>query len=312
MIKVLDYLNSFSWYIGNKPREENMKKILTILLCLTLLISMTACSGKDMTQGKAPEEILEEAITKAAEWENYEMALETHMVMDIPPQGEIEMNMTGVGVAFIKPLKMHMTMSMDMPQMEESQNIEQYIVQEEDTFSIYQNYEGQWYKNVMEDEGIEELMSVDPMESIQLFVKHIKSAEIAEEEKINDKDAVRIDVTVSFDMYKELMETNGSLDMSAMFGMDVFEMLGNMGDLTYSIWVEKESLNVVKYHMNLSEAMNKMAEAMQEIEEVPQELIDVYQTSQMEMSVTLSNQNNVEDFEIPEEALNAEEVPFIN
>ncbi|MCG8482167.1 MAG: hypothetical protein MJA31_02565 [Clostridia bacterium] len=289
-----------------------MKKILTILLCLTLLISMTACSGKDMTQGKAPEEILEEAITKAAEWENYEMALETHMIMDIPPQGEIEMNMTGVGVAFIKPLKMHMTMSMHMPQMEESQNIEQYIVQEEETFSIYQNYEGQWYKNVMEGEGIEELMSVDPMESIQLFVKHIKSAEIVEEEKINDKDAVRIDVTVSFDMYKELMETNGSLDMSAMFGMDVFEMLGSMGDLTYSIWVEKESLNVVKYHMNLSEAMNKMAEAMQEIEEVPQELIDVYQTSQMEMSVTLSNQNNVEDFEIPEEALNAEEIPFIN
>lgn len=287
-----------------------MKKLATLVLSLMLIISFTACSEGDMTKDKSAEEILEGAMTKATEWENYEMDIDSRMVMNIPIQGEMEMNINGHGVAFIKPLKMHMTMTVEMEQLPEPQSIEQYLIQEGDTLTIYQQLEGQWYKQVMEGSGMEQLASVDPIESIQLFMKHLKGAEIVEEGQINEKDAVKIDATVSFDMYKELIAGNQSLDMSLGLGTNVFDMLGEMGDLTYSIWVEKETLNVTRYEMDLTEAMNKMAEAMEGIEELPQEAVDAYKNSKMEMTITITNHNQAADFEIPEEALNAEEIPM--
>lgn len=285
-----------------------MKKILTIIFCLAIVLNLTACMAEDMTKGKTPEQIIKEAIKKTAEWENYEMEITSDMTMNVPPQGEIEMQMKGKGVAFTKPFKMYMAMDIEVSQLPEPQSIEQYIVQEEDAFIIYQNFDGQWYKQKIEAEGINELMSIDPMESIQLFTKYIKSAEIVEETMMNDRDVAKIDVTVSFDMYKELMEKNESFDMGNIFGMNIFESLGNVGDLTYSIWVEKATLNIVQYDMDLSEAMNKMADAIKDAEGIPQEIIDAYKSSEMQISVKMYNQNKAKDFEIPEEALNAKEL----
>lgn len=289
-----------------------MKRLFIIVLSIVMILSFSACTEKDLTSGKTAEEILEESILKSAEWESYEMDMSTEMEMNIPGQGNVEMTMQGTGQVFMKPMKMHMTLNMEMPQMEEMQTLEQYMVQENETFVIYQNMQDQWYKMVIDDPSLTEMMTMDPMENIQLFMKYLKSAEMVSEEVIKERDTVAIELTVSFDMYKELLEKNESLDVGGMSAMGIFESLSDMGDLTYTVWVDKSSLEIVKYYMDFSEAMSKIGEALASQEGFPAELSDIYKDSKMVMSMEIFNQNNVDDFEIPEAAKNAQDLPFMN
>ncbi len=290
-----------------------MKRIIiSITLTIALILSTSACSEKDMVSNKSAQEILQESITKSAEWKSYEMEITTLMEMNIPEQGLVQMDMSGTGVVIMDPMKMHMTLDMDMPELEQSQTMEQYMIQEEEGFVIYQNVEDQWYKMVISDPSLVEMMSMDPMENIGLFMEYLESAEVVEEEVIRERDTVKIDLTVSFDMYKELLEKNDSLDVGGILGSGVMETISNMGNLTYSVWVDKSNLEIVKYYMDLSEAMQKIGEAMTTQDEMLSEVAEIYKDAKMEMTMVVYNQNNVEDFEVPEEAMDAQELPFMN
>ncbi len=285
---------------------------VSITLVMVLIMSMAACGDKDLTADKSAKEILQESITKSAEWKSYEMDISTHMKMDVPEEGLMEMNMTGSGAVIMDPMKMHMTLDMEMPEMEQPQTMEQYMIQEEDGFTIYQNIEGKWYKMSISDPSLVEMMSMDPMENISLFMEYLKSAEVVGEEVIKERDAVKIDLTVSFDMYKEFLEKNSSMDVGGILGSGIMESLSDAGDLTYTVWVDKTSMEIVKYYMDLSEAMQKIGEAMADQDDALPELSDIYKDIKMEMTMEVYNQNGVEDFEIPQEAMDAEELPFMN
>jgi len=289
-----------------------MKRIVSITLAIALIFSITACAEKDLVSNKSAQEILQESITKSAEWESYEMNIITMMEMNVPEQGLVKMDMTGTGAVIMDPMKMHMTLEMDMPEMEQSQTMEQYMIQEDEGFAIYQNIEGQWYKMVISDPSLMEMMSMDPMENMELFMEYLKSAEVVGEEVVMEKDTVKIDLTVSFEMYKELLEKNDSLDVGGILGSGIMETISNMGDLTYSVWVDKSNLEIVKYYMDLSEAMQKIGEAMATEDEMLAEISEIYKDAKMEMTMEVYNQNNVEDFQVPQEAMDAQELPFMN
>lgn len=286
-----------------------MKKILTVFILTVLVFSLSACST-DMTKGKTAQEILEQSITKSAEWESYEMNLSTEMEMNIPEQGMVTTTMEGTGAVIMDPMKMRMILNIDMPQLGEPQSIEQYLIEEEEGFTIYQNIQNNWHKMVINDPSLVEMMSMDPVQNVELFMKYLKKAEITGEEVINDRDVVAVDLTVSFDMYKEFLENNQSMDIGNIVDSGIMDKLSGLGDLSYSIWIDKENLEIVKYHMDFSEAMQKIGAALVEDETVPGEVSDIFKDTKMDITMEILNQNAVEDFEIPEAAKNAKELSY--
>ncbi|NLK72778.1 MAG: hypothetical protein GX285_07160 [Clostridiales bacterium] len=286
-----------------------MKKLVLSIISLLVIFAMTACAEKDLSKDKTAEEILEASINASAKWENYEMGIESQIEMDVPQQGKMKMNMQGSGTVFVNPMKMHMKMDVEIQDMEQNQSIDQYMMQEGDTFVIYQNTEGQWYKIVLDDPGLMEMISMDPMENVQLFLKYLTHAEIVGEEVIDKRNTVKIDMTVSFEMYKELLEKNQALDITGILGTGVIDKLSNIGDFTYTIWIDKENLETVKYYMDLSKPMAGIGDAMAG-GDIPAELTEIYKNMKMDLTMTISNQNKSKDFELPAEALTAQEITF--
>ena len=83
------------------------------------------------------------------------------------------------------------------------------------------------------------------------------------------------------------------------------EMLMNMDDIVFLVYVDEASGEIEKYEMDLSALMQNMMKSISESFEVPEEELEMLESLKMYIEMKMSNINEAEDFEIPEEALNA-------
>ncbi|MFA5528259.1 MAG: DUF6612 family protein [Peptostreptococcales bacterium] len=278
-----------------------MKKFLLLLFSAILLFSMIGCSNE-----KEALNLLLDATEKSANWENYDAEIESHMKIVDPVQGEMDINTFGTGTIFMEPMKFYMNMDVHLSNMEEVQHIEQYMVQETDNIVLYQNVQGQWYKMNINIDGLGDIMQTDPSEDIQLMMEYTKTAKIVGEEEIKGSKARILDLAISMKMYEEIVAKNEAL--GSMIPMtsteDLGKMLSELDDLNYRMWIDKDSGEIVKYSMDLGKMMERLMTKL-EIEEMTDEEKEMFKNMEMTITITISNHNTAENFELPEEALNA-------
>ncbi len=284
-----------------------MKKILSLVLVAIMVLSFAGCGSKDATKGMSAEEVLVAATEKSTTWESFEADMDMAMLMTIMGPEPTEITMKGTALFFMDPMRMKMTMDTSMGE-DMKMTIEQYMVQEGDQFVTYQSTMGQWMKMVIDDPSMSGMLTMDPAQNMELFKKYLVGAEIVGEEKVNNMDALKIDLTVSFEMYKELIADNAAMDMGGFTSTGMLDSLAEVGDLTYTIWVEKETLQPVKYYMDFGDVMSKVGAAVGESTDMPAEMLSIYDDMEMTIIMTIKNIDNVSDFEIPQEALDAEEI----
>lgn len=287
----------------------NKKRIifLIILSCITFMI---ACNGKpDLTEGKTGKQIIKESYQKASELNNYDMTIDMNMEMEPIGQEKLIMSIKGTGTIFLDPMKMKMEMKMDMTQQEETLNMQQYLEQTNEGAVVYQKADGEWYKIVMEDPSFSELVGMDPVESLKLFMDNLKEVEIIEDEKVNGKDTLKIKLVASEEMYQELMKDNPALSMSGAMPFEMGNVMSEIGDVEYLIWVDKSTLEPVKYYMDLTDNMRNMGKALAKTNLMPEDALKMFESMVLTMDMQLSNLNKAKDFDIPEEAKSAQEIP---
>lgn len=282
--------------------------ILFIVLISTMML-MSACSPKDLTKGKAPEKIVEESFAKWYELSNYDMDMTTKMKMSMG-QDVFDMSMTGKATAFQKPLKMKMVMETTIPGMDKKMTIEQYTVQEDQKMIIYQHVEGQWQKVVIDDPGLAKMMSMDPRDNLKLFMDNLTKAEVLGEEKLGERNTVKISLIASSKIFDQLLDETAGNSLGLGNDMIKPEVFSKIGDLKYNVWIDKNTLETIKCEMDLTDNMKNLGKALSEDPSVPKEIKDVFANMEMSMEYTISNQNTAQDFTIPEEAKNAKEIPM--
>lgn len=284
-------------------------KLFYLLLIISFLV--TACGSKDLTKNKSPEEIIEASYQKMAEVSNYDMNLEMQMKMQVPGQETMDINMTGKATIFQKPMLVKMVMETENPESEEPLTMEQYMEATETGMNIYQKVEDQWFKMTLDDPALVEMMNMDPTKNIDLFLKNLKEANIVAEEKIRDKKTLKIELIASSEIYQEMMqEMPGGINLNQAnmpLGPGIF---AKMGDMKYIVWVDKNTLDMVKTSMDLTENMRNMGKALVEEGQFPKEMADMFSSMDMSMSYEMFNLNKAEQIVIPEEAKNAEELPL--
>ena len=89
------------------------------------------------------------------------------------------------------------------------------------------------------------------------------------------------------------------------------EMLKNMGDFRFIIYIDEKSGEIVKYEMDLGSIYSSMFSNMTESESMPKELIESLKNIKAKMVMEVININKAKDFEIPKEALNASEASTV-
>jgi len=283
-------------------------KLLYLLLIVSFLV--TACGAKDLTKGKSVQDIIGAAYEKMAEIDNYDMNLELQMRMQVPDEGEMDMTLTGKATIFQKPMLMKMIMETNNPESGEPLVIEQYMESTESGMNVYQNVEGQWFKMSINDPALAEMMNMDPTKNMDIFLENLKEANILGEEKVGEKDTVKIEMIASSEIYDEIMKKMPGMNLGQADMPLGPEILSKMGDIKYIIWIEKSTLDMVKTSMDMTENIQNMGKAIIEQGQFPKEMAEIFIGMEMSATYEIYNVNKAEQVVIPDAAKNAQEMPL--
>lgn len=269
------------------------------------------------------KEILLDAYAKSYEWKNFDANMKMDMTIPAPNEkGEIQnmqIKMDMKMTAFQDPLKAKGTadMVMDFGGMNLSQHVmDLYYNLEDNKFTMYvgmPNETGkiEWVKQTQENELFATL-NKDKKENMELNKESIKDVKyFGKYVDKNGKTLLRVENTTSFDVYQEML--GGYMDMLTSSGKQedilVANLLSNMGDITFVIYIDEETGEIVKYDMDLTSFMKSMFEGMGEL--LPPEGLEILKNLKVNMEMEMLNVNEAEDFEIPEEVLKAPEAPTL-
>jgi len=150
----------------------------------------------------------------------------------------------------------------------------------------------------------------------ELAEKYTKDVKYFGKYTEDEKTLLRLQYTMSGDIYKEIyadvldVMPEPATEEEAM----VIEMIQNLanldiGDLTYIIYIDEATGEMVKMEMVLGDMLTSMMSGMTAIlGDMPPEAMEVFNSLKAVMTMEILNINSAEEFEIPEEALNAPEV----
>ncbi|MDD3752313.1 MAG: hypothetical protein PHU60_09750, partial [Tissierellia bacterium] len=120
---------------------------------------------------------------------------------------------------------------------------------------------------------------------------------------------------LSGDIYKEIFNESSKLmpetaNEEEAMAAEMIQNIANMdiGDLTYIVYIDEATGEMVKMEMDLAEMVSSMVSGMTEITGMPPEAMEVFKSLKAVMTMDILNINSAEDFEIPEEVLNALEM----
>lgn len=263
------------------------------------------------------KKVLLDSYAKNYEWENYDMNMLMHMTMPAPDESgkivETHMTMNMDMTTFMNPIKAKViaNMAMDMGEMKLNQPVmAMYMTMEDDKLTQYMGMYGEggqitWMKSVVENEMFSDLMDIDKNKELnELSIKEVK---YLGNYTVDGKVLQKFENTTSFEGYNEIM--GGYMDMLSASGSDedmmAAEMLMNMDDIVFLVYVDEASGEIEKYEMDLSALMQNMMKSISESFEAPEEELEMLESLKMYIEMKMSNINEAEDFEIPEEALNA-------
>ena len=306
------------------------KKFLTLILAV--MLTVTACGGKDTStsaeskeaqteesavssEGEEAEEAEEadepeevDALTAAMENMSSVTNMEGQMVMEmdieIAADGQsqsiasvITMDMT----VFDDPMKLKVEANADMG---EEGSVQQTIygeVTEDGTATIY-IYDGEeWYSQVV---GVADMMQYDAGSSMISLIDNESMYKLEGMEKVNGASAFKYVCVTSGEEAKQQILSTGALDSFASLGFDLNQLetnWGDIGELTEYVWIDKASLYPVKYEVDMTRIMDALMSSMIASLGEQAEGLEMG-VSKMKVSMTCSNFNNAADFTIPEEA----------
>ena len=264
--------------------------------------------------------ILLDSYAKSYEWKSQDINLKMNISMPVPNElgviQEMKMVLDMKMSAFKDPMKVKATANMLIEDGEEvitQPVMEMYYVVEDDKFTTYMGMYDQlgvlnWTQSSMENEMISEMLKNDVEKNMELNEQAIKDVKyLGKYLDEKGRNSLKFENTTSFEAYTEIM--GGYMDMlsasSKQEDILAADMLANMKDFTFFIYVDEETGEISKYKMDLSSLMTSMFSGMTEGEALPKEALEMLKSIKMNMVMDMVNINAAEDFIIPKEALNA-------
>ena len=294
---------------------KKTKRALAALSALTLTLSLTACGGGQQSTGDSGTDAMTptERVAAAEEKMSALTSLSIDMTQDIGMSFAMadqsqELNMsTKMQMDVIQePLKAKGTMQIDMgEELGGVQDVELYIMTEDDAANLYMQMGGQWIKQSVTEA---ELGQYDAADSLELYLDSAADFAEAGTEQIGGADATKFTGVIKGDKLYDVIEESGVLSSLGQTGTDVSEdaiksMLSELGDLPMSVWINADGYPV-QYEMDMSQMIDSILQKALEMEGAADQGMTMT-VSKAAMSLTCSNFNAVDDFELPAEAQNA-------
>ena len=294
---------------------KRVKKLLAVLLVLTLALSLAAC-GFEARMAKAAK--------KMEKLESYRMDLDLDMALSMSLLGQsmdLDMGMQGRADVNSKPLVMKM--DMDVSTMGESVQMLSYVEKTDAGYITYISPDGgdTWAKKTVDSDKMPQMGATA---NFALLFKLIGKFEQTGTETVRGSEATVFSGTVEGEDIAQMVEMSGVMDtLSESMDVDLDELgveLENLGSIPTTISLDNKTGYIVRYTMDMTELMqNLMPVLMDQVmdsvaEETDLEGLDLsalglkLDVSKTLMSVELYDFDAVGTVEIPAEARAAEEL----
>lgn len=301
---------------------KRKNKFLALLLAATLSFSVTACGSADSGTADGEKQTTEDSkeggdessdvdVLAAAQEKmktdkisslNGKMVMDMEMTINANGESQSMQSVNTIDMSCLyDPVRIKLNMTVDAGESGTS-DMSMYIDADENgTYTMYMNDGTSWQSQTVEVGQIEQY---DASSNMSEYMQDSYDYQDAGSEQVDGKNARKYTGTIKGDDLKDTMMSTGALDSLSSLGMDTSQvetMFSDLGDLPITLWIDEESLVPIKYEMDMAPLMNKlmanMIEAMgEEAEGVSMEF------GKMFVTMTCSDYNAVEEFEIPEEA----------
>lgn len=280
-----------------------------------------------------------DAYEKQYAWENYDMYMLMNISMSIPDETgltqEMDMQMEMNATSFMNPIKLKAdgNLIMEIEGNKLLQPImEMYMVAEGNKIITYTGMTDlttgvlTWIKQEVEDESFAELLDPNNEEIQALNEESIKEVNYLGTYSYEDKNLEKYEVTISFDAFDELMKQSMSMVTNTIADEEMqmsLDLISGLGDMTYILYIDESTGEFTKMEMDLTSMLSSMFDQImnttaieaeipeglteEELEEFNNMFSGIMETMEIKMDMVADylNVNKAEDFEIPEEALNA-------
>lgn len=213
-----------------------------------------------------------------------------------------------------EPLAMQMSMNMNM--LGESQKVEYYYVTENGELIMYMQMDGEWYKMSLGDMDVYG-QNQNLKNNMEVYLKAYDNVRIEGRDTVNGKPATKFYGELSAEYIDEIMASmegimGGALgqgsgqDNEAIMAM-VNKIMETMKGFGYEMWLDDESGQMVKIHMDGTELLKKVFEEIAKSDEAGElaALMKEVKIDDCSVDLTIKSIDNVKEIKLPEAAKNA-------
>ena len=279
-----------------------MKKWLACLLALCMLLALCACGGKAPAPvPEDPKSVMRAATEKLNEAKS--ISFDMVMEMTMGSQGQsMDLGMTMTADTIKEPLQLHGNIKMEMLGLD----TEFYMVQKDGALTTYTGIKengavSEWYKSSVSDDDLEAIQqqtaSFDADSSFSTQLEIADNLMAVGTETVNGKQATRYDGVIhGSDLSKSLGQTDAASTLD-LLGIDPSQL---EGDAPISIWIYEDGLPA-RYDIDMTELIGQLMAQNEDTADL--------ELSAMRISMTITGVDTVSEIVIPEEALQAQEIP---
>lgn len=279
------------------------KKIIALLLMMVMVLSMSACGTKN---GKNS---IGDVLTKAQENSTNAKSMDVTgtLKMTMSADGEtLDMNIDMNMAIFADPYKAKIDMAIEMGALGAS-STEMYLMPDADKYYTYILADGAWYKQEMDKSVFESSVSAYNSTAYTDILAECEKDFTMSEVEENGKSLYKLEGKLTGESMKKMVEATGALDQLKDSGIDtsVASIYENAGDLKMVVYIYKDTYEFYKMSMDMKDMMEGIMNSTS---------TDTSKTVTIDnctMDMEYTNINSATEFELPEEAKDASDLPAV-
>lgn len=288
-----------------------MKKIWVLLMAAVMVVSLAACGGSGDSSSKSDQPdaktIIADAAQKMKDAKSLNSDMSMEMAMSVNGKSMINMD-TNMKISAIEDpvlLKIDMTMKGESAGTKIPETTVNMYGQETDgsTVIYMSSDQGQsWFKQTATSDDLSQYSAKDSMD---MYLNSSSNFKLTGTEKIDGSDAYKLEGQISGDDIGTILKDSGSLKQlsSLVPGMTEDELTKDAKPMPLTLWVDKESGYPVKYEMDMKDMLGGILEKALKDAPANQKMT----VDEMKVSMTVSDYNKVQPFELPAKVKDAKE-----
>jgi hypothetical protein len=219
---------------------------------------MIGCQKKN-NNTLSPESMIKEVQKNLASANNMaaDMTMEFSMTSD---SDTFDIIMKADITAFKDPYKAKIHMNIDMGALG-TQEIETYLLNEDNNYNIYMNTDGNWTKQALDSKtfNTEQNNYLDQL-SLDLFLKNANYFKNSGTEKISGVSSVKLEGIIKGNTITELFINNPVLEN---FNLPVdTSLFDNLSDIPVTMWIDEKTMLPIKMSMDMTSLMQNLTDSI--------------------------------------------------